>query len=254
MNGRTWSASGRPAGFKPLWIEEPTSPDDILGHAAIRRAVAPIGVATGEHGMNRVLLKQTFQAEAIDFCQLDAARLASVNEIVAVYLLAHRFGVPVCPHAGGVGLCELVQHLSIFDYVAVSGSLEGRVTEYVDHLHEHFVDPCLLADGHYLLPDQPGYSAELKADTIATYSYPDGTYWAERAGEVALARAGSSSRTVRGAARRVPAPLWGGRRRTPPPRGDGMPCGSGHVPGRGPGGRAGCPGARRGRPRVSRAR
>jgi L-fuconate dehydratase len=182
---------GRLAEFKPLWIEEPTSPDDILGHAAIRRAVAPIGVATGEHGMNRVLFKQMFQAEAIDFCQLDAARLASVNEIVAVYLLAHKFGVPVCPHAGGVGLCELVQHLSIFDYVAVSGSLDGRVTEYVDHLHEHFVDPCLVADGHYLLPDRPGYSAELKADTIATYSYPDGSYWAERAAEVALAGAGA---------------------------------------------------------------
>jgi L-fuconate dehydratase len=181
---------GRLAEFKPLWIEEPTSPDDVLGHAAIRRAVAPIGVATGEHGMNRVLFKQMFQAEAIDFCQLDAARLASVNEIVAVYLLAHKFGVPVCPHAGGVGLCELVQHLSIFDYVAVSGSLDGRVTEYVDHLHEHFVDPCLVADGHYLLPDQPGYSAELKADTIATYSYPEGTYWAERAEKGALAQVG----------------------------------------------------------------
>jgi L-fuconate dehydratase len=174
---------GRLAEFKPLWIEEPTSPDDVLGHAAIRRAVAPIGVATGEHGMNRVLFKQMFQAEAIDFCQLDAARLASVNEIISVYLLAHKFGVPVCPHAGGVGLCELVQHLSIFDYVAVSGSLEGRVTEYVDHLHEHFVDPCLVADGHYLLPREPGYSAELKGDTIATYAYPDGSYWRERAGE-----------------------------------------------------------------------
>jgi L-fuconate dehydratase len=178
---------GRLAEFKPLWIEEPTSPDDVLGHAAIRRAVAPIGVATGEHGMNRVLFKQMFQAEAIDFCQLDAARLASVNEIISVYLLAHKFGVPVCPHAGGVGLCELVQHLSIFDYVAVSGSLEGRVTEYVDHLHEHFVDPCLVADGHYLLPREPGYSAELKGDTIATYAYPDGSYWRERAGENAVA-------------------------------------------------------------------
>ena len=150
------------AEFRPLWIEEPTSPDDVLGHAAIRRAVAPIGVASGEHGMNRVLFKQMFQAGAIDFCQLDAARLGSVNEILAVYLLAKKFGVPVCPHAGGVGLCELVQHLSIFDYVAVSGSLEGRVTEYVDHLHEHFVDPCIVDDGAYRLPTAPGYSAEMR--------------------------------------------------------------------------------------------
>lgn len=160
------------APFRPLWIEEPTSPDDILGHAAVRRAVAPIGVATGEHGMNRVLFKQMFQAEAIDFCQLDAARLGSVNEIIAVYLLAKKFGVPVCPHAGGVGLCELVQHLSIFDYVAVSGSLEGRVTEYVDHLHEHFTDPCIVERGHYLLPTSPGYSARMHDASIARYAFP----------------------------------------------------------------------------------
>jgi L-fuconate dehydratase len=166
------------AEFKPLWIEEPTSPDDILGHAAIRKAVAPIGVATGEHGMNRVLFKQMFQADAIDYCQLDSARLASVNEIVAVYLMAKKFGVPVCPHAGGVGLCELVQHLSIFDYVAVSGSLDGRVTEYVDHLHEHFVDPCVVKNGAYVLPSRPGYSAEMYEDSIAKYSYPSGHYWA----------------------------------------------------------------------------
>jgi L-fuconate dehydratase len=166
------------AEFKPLWIEEPTSPDDILGHAAIRKAVAPIGVATGEHGMNRVLFKQMFQADAIDYCQLDSARLASVNEIVAVYLMAKKFGVPVCPHAGGVGLCELVQHLSIFDYVAVSGSLDGRVTEYVDHLHEHFVDPCVVKNGAYVLPSRPGYSAEMYEDSIAKYSYPSGDYWA----------------------------------------------------------------------------
>jgi L-fuconate dehydratase len=174
------------AEFKPLWIEEPTSPDDILGHAAIRKAVAPIGVATGEHGMNRVLFKQMFQADAIDYCQLDSARLASVNEIVAVYLMAKKFGVPVCPHAGGVGLCELVQHLSIFDYVAVSGSLDGRVTEYVDHLHEHFVDPCVVKNGAYVLPSRPGYSAEMYEDSIAKYSYPSGDYWlfGVRGGEV----------------------------------------------------------------------
>lgn len=166
------------AQFRPHWIEEPTSPDDILGHAAIRRAVSPIGVATGEHGMNRVLFKQLFQAGAIDFCQLDSARLASINEILAVYLLAKKFNVPVCPHAGGVGLCELVQHLSIFDYVAVSGSLENRVTEYVDHLHEHFVDPCIVRDGAYVLPSKPGYSAQMFEASVEEYSFPAGHYWA----------------------------------------------------------------------------
>ena len=167
----------RLAEFKPMWIEEPTSPDDVLGHAAVRIAVAPIGVATGEHGMNRVLFKQMFQAGAIDFCQLDAARLGSVNEILSVYFMARKFGVPVCPHAGGVGLCELVQHLSIFDYVAVSGTLENRVTEFVDHLHEHFVEPCVVVDGAYTLPTAPGYSAEIFVGSLAEYSYPDGGYW-----------------------------------------------------------------------------
>jgi len=169
------------AEFDPLWIEEPTSPDDILGHAAIRKAVAPIGVATGEHGMNRVLFKQMFQAGAIDYCQLDAARLGSVNEVLAVYLLASWFDVPVCPHAGGVGLCELVQHLAVFDYIAVSGSLERRVTEYVDHLHEHFVDPCVVQGGAYVLPTAPGYSAEMHRESLQTYRFPDGTYWSARA-------------------------------------------------------------------------
>ncbi|MFF0269931.1 L-fuconate dehydratase [Kribbella sp. NPDC004536] len=169
------------AEFDPLWIEEPTSPDDVLGHAAIRKAVAPIGVASGEHGMNRVLFKQMFQAGAIDYCQLDAARLGSVNEILAVYLLAAWFGVPVCPHAGGVGLCELVQHLAIFDYVAVSGSLDHRVTEYVDHLHEHFVEPCVVRNGAYVLPTAPGYSAEMYRQSLDTYRFPDGSYWTERA-------------------------------------------------------------------------
>jgi L-fuconate dehydratase len=166
------------AEFNPLWIEEPTSPDDILGHAEIRRAVQPIGVATGEHGMNRVLFKQLFQAEAIDYCQLDACRLASVNEVLAVQLMAAKFGIPVCPHAGGVGLCELVQHLSIFDFIAVSGDLSGRVTEYVDHLHEHFVDPCIIADGAYVAPMNPGYSAEIKELTLQEYAFPSGNYWA----------------------------------------------------------------------------
>ena len=174
------------AEFGPLWIEEPTSPDDVLGHAAIRRAVSPIGVASGEHGMNRVLFKQMFQAEAIDFCQLDSARLASVNEILSVYLMAQKFGVPVCPHAGGVGLCELVQHLSIFDFVAVSASLDKRLTEYVDNLHEHFTDPVVVSNGHYVLPSHPGYSAELHEESIERYEFPTGTYWLERSAEGVL--------------------------------------------------------------------
>jgi L-fuconate dehydratase len=168
------------AEFRPLWIEEPTSPDDILGHAAIRRAVAPIGVATGEHGMNRVLFKQLFQAEAIDFCQLDSARLGSVNEILSVYLMAKKFDVPVCPHAGGVGLCELVQHLSIFDYACVSGTTKNRVTEFVDHLHEHFVEPTIVRDGRYVLPSAPGYSSQMFDSSVAEYSYPEGSYWSSR--------------------------------------------------------------------------
>ena len=163
--------------FNPLWIEEPTSPDDVLGHAAIRQAVAPVGVATGEHGMNRVLFKQLFQAEAIDFCQLDSCRLGSLNEILPVMLMAAKFGVPVCPHAGGVGLCELVQHLSIIDFLVVSGSTDGRVAEYVDHLHEHFVDPCVVEGAAYRLPTRPGYSAQMHEASLATYAYPDGTYW-----------------------------------------------------------------------------
>jgi L-fuconate dehydratase len=183
---------GALATFRPLWIEEPTSPDDVLGHAAVRKAVAPIGVATGEHGMNRVLFKQMFQAQALDFCQLDSARLASINEILAVYLMAKKFNVPVCPHAGGVGLCELVQHLSIFDYVAVSGSLEGRVTEFVDHLHEHFVEPCIVRNGAYVLPHAAGYSAEMYPSTIEEFAYPNGSYWAGRSQPVAQAASASS--------------------------------------------------------------
>ena len=168
------------AKFEPFWIEEPTSPDDILGHARIRKAVSPIGVASGEHGMNRVLFKQMFQAQSLDFCQLDSARLASVNEILGVYLMAKKFSVPVCPHAGGVGLCELVQHLSIIDFVLISGTLENRVTEYVDHLHEHFVDPCIVENGAYKIPTQPGYSAQLYETTLADYTFPSGNYWGQR--------------------------------------------------------------------------
>ena len=169
------------AKFKPFWMEEPTSPDDILGHARIREAIKPIGVASGEHGMNRVLFKQMFQAESLDFCQLDSARLASLNEILGVYLMAKKFSVPVCPHAGGVGLCELVQHLSIIDYVLISKTLEDRVTEYVDHLHEHFVDPCVVENGAYQVPTQPGYSARIFDQSVEKYTFPDGSYWANPA-------------------------------------------------------------------------
>jgi L-fuconate dehydratase len=164
--------------FKPWWIEEPTSPDDVLGHAAIAKAIAPIGVATGEHAQNRVIFKQLFQAEAIRFCQLDACRLGGVNEVLAVLLLAAKFGIPVCPHAGGVGLCEHVQHLSMFDFVAVSGTMEDRVTEYVDHLHEHFVDPVEVRAGRYFPPDRPGYSTEMKRASLDAHEFPNGSAWA----------------------------------------------------------------------------
>lgn len=165
------------ARFRPLWIEEPTSPDDVLGHAAIARAVSPIGVATGEHCQNRVVFKQLMQADAIRFCQIDACRLGGVNEVIAVILMAAKFGIPVCPHAGGVGLCEHVQHLSLFDYIAVSGSMEGRVIEYVDHLHEHFVDPVTMSRGRYLPPQRPGYSTEMVAASIDAHAFPEGAVW-----------------------------------------------------------------------------
>jgi L-fuconate dehydratase len=165
------------APFEPWWIEEPTSPDDVLGHAAIARAVAPINVATGEHCQNRVMFKQLLQAKAIGICQVDAARLGGVNEVLAVLLMAAKFGVPVCPHAGGVGLCEYVQHLSIVDYLRVSASLQDRVIEYVDHLHEHFVDPVVTRGGCYMPPEAPGYSATMKAESLAAASYPNGSIW-----------------------------------------------------------------------------
>src|SRR6266850_1600211 len=165
--------------FKPVWIEEPTSPDDILGHAAIARAVAPIGVATGEHCHNRVMFKQLLQANAISFCQIDSCRLGGVNEVIAVLLMAAKFGVPVCPHAGGVGLCEYVQHLSIFDYIAVSGSLENRRVEFVDHLHEHFVYPVEIRSGNYVAPLAPGYSIEMKPESLDSYEFPAGRVWRE---------------------------------------------------------------------------
>jgi L-fuconate dehydratase len=165
------------ARFDPFWIEEPTSPDDILGHAAIAKAIAPVRVATGEHCHNRVMFKQFLQANAISFCQIDSCRLGGVNEIIAVLLMAAKFGVPVCPHAGGVGLCEYVQHLSLFDYICVSGSLENRLIEYVDHLHEHFVHPVVMKDGRYMPPDAPGYSIEIKSESLKRYEYPAGEEW-----------------------------------------------------------------------------
>ncbi len=170
------------AEFEPLWIEEPTSPDDVLGHAAIARAIAPVRVATGEHIQNRIIFKQLFQAGAIGFCQIDACRVGGVNEVLAVLLMAAKFGVPVCPHAGGVGLSEYVQHLALFDYIAVSGSLEGRMVEYAPHLHEHFVDPVVIREAHYLPPQAPGYSVKLLPSAIATYTYPDGAAWSGRHG------------------------------------------------------------------------
>ncbi|MCD9873342.1 L-fuconate dehydratase [Streptomyces guryensis] len=171
------------AEFDPYWIEEPTSPDDVLGHAAVRQAVGPVKVATGEHVQNRIVFKQLLQAGAIDVLQIDAARVGGVNENLAILLLAAKFGVPVCPHAGGVGLCELVQHLSMFDYLALSGTTENRVIEYVDHLHQHFTVPVVMRDGHYTAPLAPGFSATMREASIAEFRYPDGAFWvADRAG------------------------------------------------------------------------
>jgi L-fuconate dehydratase len=171
------------APYDPYWIEEPTSPDDVLAHRAIADALAPIRVATGEHVQNRVVFKQLLQAGAIDVLQLDACRVAGVNENIAILLLAKKFGVPVCPHAGGVGLCELVRHLSFFDYVAVSGEIGSRVIEWVDHLHEHFLDPAVVEKGRYLAPTEPGFSAQLKEETLSDYRFPDGPVWTELEGE-----------------------------------------------------------------------
>jgi L-fuconate dehydratase len=175
------SNMGRLSEFDPYWIEEPTSPDDVLGHAAIARAVDPIGVATGEHCQNRVVFKQLFQANAISFCQIDSCRLGGVNEILAVLLMAAKFGVPVCPHAGGVGLCEYVQHLSIFDYICVGASLENRILEYVDHLHEHFLDPVRIKDGRYMPPTAPGYSIEMRSESFDEFEFPAGAAWSAAA-------------------------------------------------------------------------
>jgi L-fuconate dehydratase len=167
------------AEFKPYFIEEPTSPDDVLGHAKIAAAIAPIKVATGEMCQNRVIFKQLMQAKGLGVCQIDSCRLGGVNEILAVLLMAKKFDIPVWPHAGGVGLCEYVQHLSIIDYVCVSGSLEDRLTEYADHLHEHFVDPLVMKNGRYIAPQAPGYSITMKPESIARFEYPRGAAWVQ---------------------------------------------------------------------------
>jgi L-fuconate dehydratase len=170
-----WVEHLRP--FDLRWIEEPTSPDDVLGHAAIRRAIAPIGVATGEHAANRVIFKQLLQAGAIDYCQVDACRIGGLNEVLSVLLLAAVHDVPVCPHAGGIGLCEYVQHISVIDYVCVSGSLDDRTTEYATHLHEHFLHPAQVRDGRYVVPEAPGYSTEMRPESLASLAFPDGAEW-----------------------------------------------------------------------------
>ena len=165
------------ASLNPWWMEEPTSPDDILGHARIRRESAPTRIATGEHCHNRVMFKQLLQAGAIDVCQIDACRVAGVNENLAILLMAAKFGVPVCPHAGGVGLCEYVQHLAIFDYLRVSTTLHDRVIEFVDHLHEHFLTPVVIRRGRYMPPHAPGYSIQMHPESISRYAFPNGAEW-----------------------------------------------------------------------------
>ena len=169
----------RLAVYKPMWIEEPTSPDDILGHAKIGRALKQynIGIASGEMCHNCVMFKQFLSSGALDYCQIDACRLGGVGEVVAVLLLAAKFGVPVCPHAGGVGLCEYVVHLSIFDYVCVCGSLDGRMAEYAQHLHEHFLEPVRVRGGAYIAPARTGY-AEMKEDSLLKFEFPEGEVWA----------------------------------------------------------------------------
>lgn len=169
------------AEFKPLWIEEPTSPDDILGHATISKALKPlgIGVATGEMCCNRVMFKQFLQANAMQYCQIDSCRIGGVNEVLSVYFMAKKLGVPVCPHAGGVGLCEMVQHLQIFDYICLTGTTEDRMIEFTDQQHEHFENPINVAHAHYIAPKMPGYSTVMKRESAEAYEYPYGRKWEE---------------------------------------------------------------------------
>jgi len=167
------------AEFQPWWIEEPTSPDDILGHKIIAESVRPIKVATGENCQNRVIFKQLMAAGAIDICQVDSCRLGGVNEVLAVLLMAEKYKIPVCPHAGGVGLCEYVQHLSMIDYICISGNLEDRIIEYVDHLHENFIDPVVIKNSSYMPPSAPGYSITMKPASLEMYEYPNGEVWSK---------------------------------------------------------------------------
>lgn len=165
-----WVKALAPA--KPFFIEEPTSPDDVAGHRKIRQAIAPVKVATGEMCQNRIMFKQFIAEGAIDIVQINSCRMGGLNEVLSVLLIAAKFGLPVWPHAGGVGLCEYVQHLSMIDYIAVSGTKEGRVIEYVDHLHEHFLDPCRIENAAYMPPTQPGFSIEMKPASISNYTFP----------------------------------------------------------------------------------
>lgn len=162
---------------QPWWIEEPTNPDDVQGYVEIAKAVAPVSLATGEQCQNRILFKQFICSGGIHICQVDTCRLGGVNEVLAVLLMAAKFGLPVCPHAGGVGLCEYDQHISIFDYIAVSGTLENRFIEYVEHLHENFLDPVTVKNGHYMPPTKPGFSIQMKSESLKKYEYPDGEAW-----------------------------------------------------------------------------
>jgi L-fuconate dehydratase len=175
----SWLERLRP--YNLAWVEEPTSPDDVLGHAAIRKAVHPVPISTGEHTQNRIVFKQLFQSHAIDLVQIDAARVGGVNENLAILLMAAKFGVRVFPHAGGVGLCELVQHLAMADYVAISGKMADRSIEYVDHLHQHFIDPVRILNGRYLVPELPGFSAEMHAASISEFQFPSGPTWRSKA-------------------------------------------------------------------------
>lgn len=165
------------AQFNPYWIEEPTSPDDVAGHLSVAKAVSPIKVATGEHCQNKVMFKQFLQSGAMQICQIDSCRVGGVNELLSIMLMAAKFNIPVCPHAGGVGLCEYVQHLSMIDYISISGTMENRITEYVDHLHEHFINPVEIRNGRYMPPLAPGYSITMKESSLTDYSFPDGKIW-----------------------------------------------------------------------------
>ena len=168
--------------YQPLWIEEPTSPDDVMGHAHISQELRQynIGVATGEMCQNRVTFKQFLKQHAMQFCQIDSCRVGGVSEVLAVMVLARKFGVPVCPHGGGVGLCELVRHYSFIDYILLSGSVENRVCEYAEHLHDHFTDPAEIKAARYVLPYRPGFSCEMKGESLQIFRYPDGEYWSNQ--------------------------------------------------------------------------